>query len=86
MELEARLGTALDRGAGLHVLGGVDADQAHVGEVARGEPDAQRVAVDGVGDDGDTLGGVATVVRGAGGPAATASKQMATRTGFIARS
>jgi hypothetical protein len=46
------LGAALDRSAGLHVLRGVDADQAHVGEVARRQPDPQRVAIDGVGDDG----------------------------------
>lgn len=54
------LGAALDRSAGLHVLGGVDADQAHVGEVTRGQPDPQRVAIDGVGDDGAHGGLVAT--------------------------
>ena len=37
------LGAALDRLAGPDALGGVDTDKPDVGEVARGQPDAQRV-------------------------------------------
>ncbi len=44
------LRAALGRVAGPDVLGGVDADQAHVGELAGAAADPQGVAVDGVGD------------------------------------
>ena len=44
------VGAALGRVAGPDVLGGVDADQADVGELAGGQADPQGVAVDGVGD------------------------------------
>jgi hypothetical protein len=64
------LGAALDRGAGSSALGAVDADKPDVGETAGRQPDAQRVAVDGVDDDGAS-GAPAAALLGLAGLAAS---------------
>ena len=67
-------GAALDRVARFDVLGGVDADEANVVEVAAWKADPERVAVDGIVDCGpygggevDVGGGVRVPRRGAAG-------------------